>query len=528
MVGAAGSLARPTFIRSERAEGPLTIQYQPLLSGDLARRWGAEWSACAPRRAAAGRKLSMYSEAHKRLVLDLIDTRMGNAEVAGYVKRFASRSPCLLRAVVDALAVVYSRGCRRELVGVGEVAAKAFADIVAESALDRKGSGLNARAWLTPVLIAPHLDARNRLALDLVPADRYTARLSGDYVDAALWALPVPLAGWLGWESQVVWGVGGYIELDASGWTYYDASGAPTGQVVPHHVGVCPAVHATAYDNTQDPWLSTAHDGLADATLDVAYKMAYGLYIRQVAGTKLVWVRGQIEALSAGGGQSLGHPALPVTLPGNAQEIDIGMLDRIVPARDHLEEISAIITMAISAEGLPPGSVQMVGNNSDWGNLAVKVESDRLGLQRDRQVPFMRAAEMAMWPMAVDMLRWSSHRHARVLPPGDEVRDALRLAYPDLATPADRLARIEAMKAGLPYGISSPSEEMLASRPEFTLAAIDEERRRNLDTYIRDIEPLVSRNIPRDAPEAHGVQTIAQEQGRVGGRASGESRGVAA
>ena len=46
----------------------------------------------------------------------------------------------------------------------------------------------------------------------------------------------------------------------------------------------------------------------------------------------------------------------------------------------------------------------------------------------------------------------------------------------------------------------------------------------NLRVYLDTIEPLVNRNLPKSAPEANGAQTIAQEQGREGGIASGESR----
>jgi len=472
--------------------------------GDLADRW-PDWAASAGRRVAAGRKLRIYGEDHRGMVLELIRDRLQNAEVASYVQKFASRSPNLLRAVVDAIAVSYQRGCRRELRGLGETAAKAFADIVAESGIDRKANGLNAKAWLTgPVIVSPHLDTRGRLALDIVTSDVLDVQRDGDYLAGVLW------------RSGGTW-----IELTEDAWHYYDASGELT-KSVPHGAGMCPAVAFTAIDNTADFWCSAAHAGLADATLDVAYLLAFGLYVRQVSGTKLTVVRGNIENIGAG--QSLGHPALPLVLSGTPGDVDVQVFDRIVPAKDHLEEIGALITMAISAEGLPPGSVQMVANNSDWGNLAIQVEGSRLGVLRDRQVPFCRAGELDIWPLAIEVLRSSTHRHARALPPGDEVRDALRVGYPDLSSPKETRERIEAMKAGLPYGLTSPADWLLAARPELTRAEAEEEMRENLRVYLDTIEPLVNRNLPRSAPTADGAQTIAQDQGREGGLASGETR----
>ena len=61
------------------------------------------------------------------------------------------------------------------------------------------------------------------------------------------------------------------------------------------------------------------------------------------------------------------------------------------------------------------------------------------------------------------------------------------------------------------------------SRPE-----VEEERKKNLEEYLTNIEPLVNRNLPANAPEARGTQTLAQEQGRAGGRESGRSRAMQA
>ena len=84
------------------------------------------------------------------------------------------------------------------------------------------------------------------------------------------------------------------------------------------------------------------------------------------------------------------------------------------------------------------------------------------------------------------------------------------------------------MQLGLPYGLSSPVDVPLAARPELTRAEVDEIQRQNLADYIKRIKPLVERNIPGEAPDALGYQSIAQQQGRTGGIASGETRANAA
>lgn len=481
------------------------IPYDNAPRGDLAARW-PEWAAGRDRRAQAARKRAIYEENHRGLVLQLVAERIGEPEVTGYVQRFVSRSPNLCKAVVDAVAVGYRRNARRELRGASPSVARAFTDIIAESGIERKAAGLNARSWVCgPMSVSPHLDSRNRLCLDTMAPDQIELRfatMNGNEPDAALWL------------SGNTW-----IELDADAWRYYNADGDLV-HAAPHTVGVAPLVPFVSVDNTSDFWTRNAHMGLIDATLDVAYKMAYGLYVRQVSANKLTAVFSQTKNISAG--QSLGHPALPVVFNASPQEADVKVLDRIVPAMDHLSEIAAIITTAISVYGIPPGTVQMVASNSDWGNLALNVEGPRLGVLRDKQVPWLRHSERELWPIVCDLIRGSAHKHAGVLPPGDECRDMLRVSFPDLAEPKDEQARLDVLEKGLPHGLGSAVDYLLASRPELSPDEAAEILQSNLDAYATRIEQLTSRNIAADP--ARGVQSVAQLQGREGGIASGVSR----
>ncbi len=481
------------------------------LPGELGDRW-PKWSASAARRDAAARKLRIYNEDHLDLVAAAIDKCLGGGQVAADVRRFASRSPNLFRAVSDCIAVAYRQGCRRELRGASPAVARAFADVVGESGIARKAAGLNARAWAAgPHFVSPFLTARGALALDVIGPDRLDAEMVGEEVERVLWHLP---------RSQG----GSFVLLDAEGWHYYDSQGDSTGGDVAHAVGRCPVVPFVAYDGGDDFWATTAHNGLADATLTCSELSALGLYSRQVGGFPLVSIFAGLEGVPPG--QVLGHPVLPLLLPETAKvQVDDA---RVIKAEDYLSEISAVITMAISGEGLPPGSITLQSSNAEWGSLAIAAEGPRLAAHRDRQVPHLITSERALWPIVCDLIRGSAHRHARVLPPGDEVRDMLRVAFPDLASPKEQLERIEAMKAGLPFGLTSPVDLALAARPEVSRAEVDEEQAANLEDYIARIEPLVARNVPGQVPAANGHQTIPQQQGREGGLASGEARAAAA
>lgn len=479
-------------------------------SGALAERWGDAWAASRTRRGAASRKLQIYAENHLGFVHNKIDEALGGGVAAAYVKIFATRSPNLLLAVASAIAVAYRQGCRRELKGADPKVSKAFAELVRESGIERKAAGINARSWVAgPHIIAPHFTRKGKLALDILGPDVCDVERDGDDLDAVLWKQG-----------------GGYVLLDAREWRYFNSDGdqiKPREGTSPiHTVGVCPAVPFVSFDGGDDFWATTAHNGLVDATLLIGYKAALGLFSRQVGGTPLTTIFAELEKLPPG--QVLGHPFLPLLLPS-----DVGTRvqvndERVIKAEDYLSEISAIITMAVSAEGLPPGSVTMQANSTDWGNLAINAEGPRLAAHRDRQVPPLKASELELWPRVCDLVRGSSHPLARVIPPGDEVREMLRIDFPDLSSPAEQLQRIEVMKAGLPYGLSDPADIPLAARPELSRPEVDEQLKARLEKYVSSIEPLVTRNVPANAPEARGYQTLAQEQGRAGGRESGRSR----
>lgn len=454
--------------------------------------------------------MQIFAEAHLPLVEQKIDECLGGGVAAKYVKIFATRSPNLLLAVANAIAVAYRQGCRRELKGATPEVARAFADLVTESGIERKAAGLNARSWVAgPHVVAPRFTKRGKLALDILGPDVCDVDRDGEDLDAVLWR-----------QGDT------YVLLDSDRWRYFNDRGeevAPPKDTNPQHsVGVCPAVPFVSFDGGPDFWASAAHNGLVDATIVIGYKAALGLFSRQVGGTPLTTIFAELEKLPPG--QVLGHPFLPMLLPTDAK-LQVND-ERVVKASDYLEEISALITMAVSAEGLPPGSVTLTASN--FGDLAVNAEGPRLAAHRDRQVPALKASELALWPVVCDLVRGSSHRYAKIIPSGDEVRDMLRVNFPDLSSPDEQLKRIAVMVAGLPYGLSSPDDIPLAARPEVSRVEVEEESARNLAVYISRIEPLVSRNIPKDAPAANGYQTVAQEQGRQGGIESGKSRAVQA
>lgn len=436
-----------------------------------------------------------------------IRNRMQDSEVQDEVAAFASRANNLVRSVAEVVPVAYNRGATRELPGLGDMARRTFAQLVAESGIARLANTINALCWLLgPVLVGPCIvDGGRRLSLDVIlPVQDEVKLAHPERVEAALW------------QSGGVW-----VELDGEAWRYYDGKGEPAAETVYHGAGVAPVSIFRTEDYLLGWWGDTLHAGLVDASLDVAYKHALGLWSRQNSANYLTVINADLDGIPAG--QTIGHPARPMVLHAQGNASPVSVYNRSINPSEYLSEMAAIVEGAVARYGIPTSEISYAANNSNWGSLSIAVRGERLGLLRDKQVPWLYFGETQLWPLVCDVVRGSTHRLARVCPPGDEVRDALRVNFPDLASPADVTARIDAIKAGLPLGITNAADFFLQGRPELTREDADELRRSNLETYAADIADLASRNLsPADV--ARGVESVAQLQGRAGGQASGQAR----
>lgn len=456
-------------------------------------------------------KLMFFTEQHRPLVVRRILKLVHDEEARPLVVEHASRANNLVRAVVEAIAVAYSRGVRRELRGLGEPAARAFRDIVRESGMAELGWSVNGLSWLCgPLPIGPCM-VENRLQLDVLSAAVVDVkRIDQRRLRSAVWR-----AG------------GGWVELDEEAWRYFDQRGQPY-KVVPHTVGRCPLAifrcdSYLGFDALSDDgwWCASEHAGLVDASLDLAYKHAFGLWTRHNGSTPLTVVAEELENIPPG--QTIAHPMFPFVLRGTNGSVPVNVFDRTVNPAEYLAEMRAIVEGAVSRYGISGREIDFSANNNDWGTLAINVRGDRLGLLRDKQVPWLLAGERALWGAAVDLLRGSAHRHRGALPPSDELEDALRISIPDLASSDEIKKSIEALQSGLGLGVTSVTGYMMERRPELTAEEVDEERTRNVDDYAKTIEMVASRNIPT-GNAGKGVESVAQIQGREGGRRSGEVR----
>lgn len=486
--------------------------------GPLFENW-AEWKLGARRRAAAAVRLELYSGDYAPRVRKLAREWINDGEVARAVSKVVNTAHGLLGAVTDAVSVCYQRGVRRELApGAGTSAARAFSSLVAESGMVERAASFNAIAWATgPVVLCPYVAPVRgvpRLCLAVMTADRTEVRRSPDAPDVLTAAL---------WQRED----GVFVECDAAGWRYFTANGDPMngGAVVPHGLDYCPAVPFRARPwLPADPWNATDHVGLVDATLQVSFRHALALWLRQQVAVPQVVITAPVAGVP--GDQTLGHPTVPLWFNANPAEVRYEVHERKVNVAECLAEIASIVSAAVSRYGIPPSEVSFENSNANWGSLAIAVRGERLGAQRDQQVPHLRRSELALWASACDVVRASTHRFARTLPEPGSLADALRVNFPDLASPDEQRKRLEVLGLAESRGLMTAADVLLQAQPELSREEVDELIAANLDAFAKRSEALAARNVSTDA--LRGAESIAQLQGRLGGLVSGETRSAAA
>lgn len=305
-----------------------------------------EWQLGEKRRASAAVKLELYSGDYATRVRKLARQWIVDPVVAAAVAKVVNTAHGLLGAVTDACAVCYQRGVRRELRGVRPDVARAFSSIVVESGMVERAASFNQLAWATgPVVLVPYVApvrGAPRLCMLVMTSDRTAVRRHPDAVDVIEAVL---------WQRED----GAFVEVNAEGWRYWTSNGDPLngGAVTPHGLDHCPAVVVRAR-----PWLPadpcnvTDHAGLVDATLQVSFRHALALWLRQQVAVPQVVITAPIAAVP--GDQTLGTPTVPLHFNAAPGEVRYEVHERKVDVGQCLAEIAGIVNAAIARYGIPP------------------------------------------------------------------------------------------------------------------------------------------------------------------------------
>lgn len=461
------------------------------------------WASSKGRRKLAADKLELLEGRHAGTLHALIRARMSDPLSADAVVRWANVSRNLLRQIVRTVAIAYARGAVRDLAAaVGEPAAAAFSSVLAESKMGAVGPLVNQWSWLLgPSFVVPQVDADGSFHLDLVPPSRAEVILKNPAtVSELLWQRPDGL----------------FVRLDGDSWSFYDSEGEPVKGLAPvvHGLGYAPlAVFRSEHWASCGWWNETSHRALVDAALDVAVFESLLNWSRKNSGKQLVIVAPK-ETL--GGKQIIGHPERPLYFSGSQGDVHVEALDLESTATTWLDLIAAKNAAVCELYGLPPSLLSGMNSNADWGQVGLARAPEVLDALRDEQIPWLRDGEAQLWPAVCDLLRASTHRHARSLPPGEEVRDALRLRFLEPLPNVDRaLKRLELFTAQEKLGLACTTDLVIEDRPELTREQAEQIVGDNLTAYLSRLDGLAARNAP--AGQADAIDSLAAAQGRSGG-----------
>lgn len=462
-----------------------------------------DWAGSKDRRKLAADKLELFEGRHQKTLAALIRSRMSDPRTADSVIKWANTSRNLLKQLTRTVCTAYSRGAVRDLsADVGDDAMAAFSAVVAESKMGAVGPLLNQLSWLCgPTFLVPQIEADGTFYLDIIDSSRSAVILKN----------PTTVAELLYQRHD-----GMFVHLDSEAWHYFDSEGQPIKGLAPvrHGLGYAPlAVWRSEHWSSGDWWSSYSHRALADAALDVAMFEALLNWSRKNSAKQLVIVA---PKETIGGKSIIAHPEMPLYFDGEPGSVKVEMLDLENTATTWLALISSKQSAVSELYGLPPSLLSGINGNQDWGQVGMARSPEVLDSLRDEQIFWLRDAEAQTWPVVCDLLRASTHRLARSLPPGDEVRAALRLRFLEPLPNIDRARkRLELFELEEKLGLSCTTDLVIEQRPEMTREQAEQVIADNLARYFARLDEQARRNTP--AGQLDAVDSLAAALGRTGG-----------
>lgn len=326
----------------------------------------------------------------------------------------------------------------------------------------------------------------------------------------------------------------GYVHVDAERWMYFDAGGvasvdlavqaggATTLSEIQHDLGELPLTVFTTGHGALDWWNAFRAQGLHDATLDAACIYATMRWVRK-AQNRRVATYGFTDQAQDGDIDDDGSvldPETPVRLKPT-ETFNTYSLD--TSPEGFIKDIRFILDTQADAFGIPSSDVGLESNGSD---LAVTVRQTRLTALRTKQVPFFMEAEADLWSKAWRLGAKSTHEGAAQMRRNETVvDDSLRVEFPELNLADDPVRREQVYKLRLSRGGTNPIEQIQIDQPHLTFQEAQEQFEENLAVTRFANEQLAriggaSAGATTRFTQAEGVQSSAQETGRVGGQMS--------
>lgn len=475
-------------------------------------------------RQAAGKDVSLLRQRARELdgrLVPSIHARQreiyDKPETAAVMERFADDAENIAADVVGEVAQVYDSQPRRWIKNGTDEQNAAFREIVIESGIATKAEEWSRHTLYSgPVLVTPSVQRSDAgVALGLLSYrahawDKHPDTITGLYP-------PEVVARELDDDGNTL----RLLAIDGEAWREYSGLGEE-GRTTQHALGLPPVAIFRASDPQHDFWGQKLGTRAAAATLSAGIQWAELAYVRKAANTKTLAILVQDRDTPVG--QTL-SPELGLELSFDSRA---EVLDLTVSPKDFLEHIDAIKAAAFRAYGVPTSDLKFMSERGIAVTLA------RRRLLRRAQAEYMAPAEARLWRVALGLVAGATeHRYSSLFANWRDLQ--IGVEFSEVSLTEDPKQREEVYQLRASRGASDPVREYRADHPEVS----DEEARAAIDRAIQIQAEIAAFRAKRQAPNPanlikkppqqagaieRGYQTEAQETGRIGGEASGESR----
>lgn len=291
----------------------------------------------------------------------------------------------------------------------------------------------------------------------------------------------------------------------------------------PHGLGMVPWV-AFRWEAAPegDYWDRGRGQDLLDGTLKVSRIYAQMCWVRKSNSKNLLHIHTG-EAVAVSENQTL-QGETPFTTEGQGAA-RLAVADTIVACDEFLKELREVTESVLEAYGLPSNLVDFSTESTrDAANVfgpAGNRLHDALAKLRDQQVKSFERAEYQLAIRIAHLLRAAGVGFTLT---DAAVRLAFRIKFAPLsaADPTRTKQRMEAAKAQIELGQTSPYELYQQDNPECTLEEARECVNRNVKDRASFYAEWIEHGVPADP--SNDLRTAQQLNGAMGGIMSGESR----
>jgi hypothetical protein len=413
--------------------------------------------------------------------------------------------------VLREVAVVYTHGAMRHLIGATEDVQNAWNTLYSEDAIQMQSVFANRMAMLMGTVHMVPVVRKGRLYRELKLPN--VISVATDPTDPT------------GWPTAAIWEVHpgtnergatdkrrvSHIVVDQHEWHYLNRDGnhvaGPDGESKAEHgatdeqgEAICPAVPLALHDRTDDYWGINLANRLHEGTIIVGALAARLSAVRSTQDHHLLVIRATDKNAVPAKQLAGGDPQKPLELFASGAGGGIAtaqLLETVTDPVHHIRHIQFHVAALARANGISDDAVQL-DFAGDTPVMALKLRNEQRQALRAEQIEPIRRYENRLAVVTASVTRFAQHRFADKIPPPDEVAEMMEFEVPELSTIDDPDKRREQDDWLLKNGLTSL-----------------------VDVARRDLWPNRSRDevlklLERNALEGQQVKKIMIEHGMAG------------